>query len=261
MMLSSQYELQLGSYILPKTFAVVSDEYAVKAGIYEHPQNDGACASFPYLSSRRMKLAGTVHSGTFCSTVNRSESVREPLDVVLSRLRAAPTTFKMYPDREWRGVYAETQKSAYENQSAARFATVEFDIVMPDPYQYLVATSSSPTNSISASPTTVTISAGGLFKTPAKFSVTIGGSGAQTIAISVSNTTTGQAFTLTGAVTGGDVIDVDAYNHTVKIGTVNKISLFDGVFVDLNNSANSVVVAYNTGTITNLAATWNERYL
>jgi phage-related protein len=81
-----------------------------------------------------------------------------------------------------------------------------------------------------------------------------------TLACTVTNSTTGETFTLEGAVTGGDVIIVDSLEQTVTIGGTDKTSLFDGVFPTLAVGSNTIQVDYTSGTITNLSISHNARY-
>jgi hypothetical protein len=90
--------------------------------------------------------------------------------------------------------------------------------------------------------------------------LTVGGSGEVTLAATVTNETTGEAFSLDGTVEGGDIILVNTLEETVLIGAANRMDLFDGLFPLLALGENTFSVEVCSAVLTNLDVYWRSRW-
>jgi len=247
------YVLQFGSYVFPKGFYPAEEPLASQVSAAKLPRADGARVLTGLLEKKVLKVrGGLIHDSGL--------SVRTKVDALKAALQGGPANLYFDSDRYWRQVQKESSSFGYESGTHyGRIVTVEIDFVTGDPFVYEVA-AQNVSQAIASSPTTVPVTAGGNAPALPQWSLTVGGVGAVTLAATVTNTTTGEAFTLAGAVSGGDVIVVDSLAETVKIGGVDKMSLFDGLFPKLAVGANSIQIAYTSGTISNFAADWNNRW-
>jgi len=91
-----------------------------------------------------------------------------------------------------------------------------------------------------------------------QLAMTMDGTG--TIAATITNITTGEAFTLFGPVISGQVIVVDSLAESVTIAGVDAMALFEGIFPRLAVGTNQFVVAYNATGITDFVLTWSNRW-
>jgi hypothetical protein len=90
--------------------------------------------------------------------------------------------------------------------------------------------------------------------------LTVGGSGAVSLAATITNETTGEAFTLEGTVAGGDIILVNTLEETVLIGATDRTDLFDGLFPLLALGENAFSIEVCSGVLTNLDVYWRSRW-
>jgi phage-related protein len=248
--------LRFGTYSLPPTLYIADAPHSRTVPLAKLPRADGARVPTGFLKEKIWSIRGGLVNSTI--STGGGASLRTQLDALKAALAAGPTNFTI-EDRFYRNCqvsdYGDTFGVHHQRQ-----ADVAFSIVTGDPFAYSALATSLPTNAVSASPTTVSATAGGNAYAQPALSVTVGGSGAITLAATITNTTTGEVFTLVGAVTGGDVIIVDSLNHTVTIGGVDKTLLLGGQFPTLAPGANVFTVAYSSGTITNLGLEWNDRW-
>jgi Phage tail protein len=250
------YSLKFGSYSLPSAFAVMSTPQASQVAVNTVPRADGGRVSTRYIGTGVIGLEGGVARDLGSAS---DTAIRTSLDTLKSNLQGIQNLYT-HTDRYWRNCVLRT----FDIMSPAptmplRMQRVKLEFVTPDPYQYSTTTTTDG-RSISATAQTQATTNGGNAPALPAISVTVGGSGAVTIAFTITNSTTGEVFTLAGAVTGGDVIIVDSLAQTVTIGGVDKTSLFDGVFPTLAVGANTILEAYSAGTITDLSIAHNARY-
>lgn len=86
------------------------------------------------------------------------------------------------------------------------------------------------------------------------------GGGDVTLDATLTNETTGEAFSLQGEVEDGTEIVVNSLEETVTVEGEDRMDLFDGLFPRLNPGNNTLNVAYASGEITNVDVTWNSRW-
>jgi hypothetical protein len=252
------YQMKFGTYALPTGLYVAAQPSSRNVPSAKLPRADGARIPPGYLAEKRWTVQGGLTNSVIAT--GAGSPLRTQLDNLKTGLAQGPTTWQTDTDRYWRNCQAVAFSESYEGTGFNRIVTVRFDILTGDPYAYETAVQSFPTNAIAASPTVVTLTAGGNAPALPQWSLTVGGSGAVALAATVTNQTTGEAFILSGSVTGGTVLVIDSLNETVTIGGADNMLLFDGNFPKLAVGANSIQVAYSSGTITNLGATWSNRW-
>jgi len=249
------YALKFGSYTFPTTFAPVSDPVDVSVPLSKIPRSDGDVASTGYRKGKVVQIDGGLTNGVGSYS---ETGVRTLIDAFRAGI-AGKQNLYFFDDRYYRNAQMTHAEFANEVGTFLKIQKVRLTFVAGDSYQYAV-TPTVTARSISASGQTLSVTAGGTADAIPVISLTVGGSGAKTLAATITNSTTGKAFTLAGACTGGDVIIVDCLNKTVTISGVDKTALFDGLFWSLANGANTVTVAYTTATITNLSVSAQDRW-
>jgi hypothetical protein len=249
------HSLQYGSYVFPPTFTYsdVSGKRALTATKSVHA--DGAVVPVAYLSERTVE----VH-GTFIRQIGGT-----PLSDLRDALRAAlavqSANLFLTTDRYLRNARVDDAPETSQPTWMERIMDVRIRFTAGDPYFYETATQTDNTNALTTSPGTVTISTvGGNAPALPQLSLTVAGAGSVALLSTLTNTTTGDVFTLGGTVMGGQVIIVDSLAQTVTIGGVDRMDLFDGVFPRLALGSNSFTVAWSSGGYTNMAAAWNNRW-
>lgn len=207
-----------------------------------------------YLKPRRLLVKGGEIKGPFDSS-----DLHTRIDAILAALGAQPQELTFVPEWYWRDVRVEYFRNPYGPTHYCRIAAdMEISFLARDPFQY-ARLGSSDTWSAPTNAATHTIDVGGAVLARPSFAFTVGGVGAQTISWVLTNNTTGEAFTLAGDVTGGQVIHVDCLDQTVLIGTTDEIALFDGEFMGLDVGTNTLAITITTGSITSIVTTWRNR--
>ena len=183
----------------------------------------------------------------------RRDALRAMMAVGPSRL------FVGYDDRYYRCTEPEGEpEDILAETGLNRIHAVRMNIVGPDPYEYSTAEA---TNTwLPVSGTSRTVSTAGNADAAPVISITVGGSGLETIAFTVENETTGEEFTLTGDVTAGDVITVDSILHSVKIGTTDRMDLFNGLFLSLSPGSNTIVPSWTASSMTSITFAVRDRW-
>jgi phage-related protein len=189
-----------------------------------------------------------------------STSLRTKLDALRAELFGnRPATLYLDTDRYLRLCEIEDLKLPVDATDWDRIANgIEIAFRTPDPFFYATS-GSTDAWTVTGTAQTRAITGGGTAYSLPVVSLTVGGSGAITLAATLTNQTTGEICTLAGAVTGGDVIVIDCLMQTVKVGATDKIALFDGVFPRLDVGADTFKIDYTSGTITSIAMAWNAR--
>lgn len=183
----------------------------------------------------------------------RRDSLRSMLAQGPSRLHAG------FDDRYYRCCEPNDEMEQVERGTGLnRIHYIRIPMIGPDPYEY--STSDESDTWVPASGTGHNVSVGGGATTPATISLTVGGSGLETIAFTVENETTGEEFTLAGDVTAGDVIVVNGLLLATKIGTTDRMDLFEGLFVNLAVGTNSIVVSWSSSSVTSVTVARTPRY-
>lgn len=249
------YLLKYNSYTFPATFYPADMAIVNRVPVEGLPRADGGRALAGYLDSRRVLIRGGLLRDNAATLRSKLDSLRGAL------YGSRPGTLYFGDsDRYLRLCEAEDIRLPFEPTWFSRICNgIEIPFVTPDPYFYAVAASSD-TWTVTGSAQTRSVTTAGNAPCAPAFSITVGGVGAQTIAFTITNQTTGESFTLAGAVTGGDVIVVDTLAQTVVIGTTDKIALFDGLWPRLAVGANTLLESYTGGSITQVVTTWNNRW-
>lgn len=249
------YGLVFGTFSFPPGFHVANVEMARSVPTAKLPRADGARVIAGYLDAKKISVRGGVYKASL--STGGGASVRSQLDALKGALAAGPASFYTDSDRFYRNCQQSTYSDTFDVTEFNRMCTVQFDLISGDPWSY-AATGSTGSRSISASGQTLAVTNGGNAYGQPQISLTMGSTG--NVSATVTNTTTGEVFTIGGSVTSGDVIVVDSLLESVTKSGADEMSLFEGVFPRLAVGANTIQVAYSLGTITNLLVSWNDRW-
>ncbi len=250
------FGIKFGSYSLPSAFAIVSEPQSSVLAVSRLPRANGARVSTRYVGEGVITLEGGLARDLGSTS---DTALRTALDTLKANLQGTANLYK-HDDRYWRN--CQLRDFGINTPSPTlelRLHRVALSFVTGDPFQYSTTTTTNSRTISASGQTQATTNAGNAPAAPA-ISLTVGGSGAVTLACTITNSTTSESFTLAGAVTGGDVIIIDSLEQTVTIGGTDKTSLFDGVFPTLATGSNTITVAYTSGTITNFSISHNARY-
>lgn len=253
----ANYSLVFGDYEFPPTFYVADDPRNRVVPAAKLPKTHGARVLPGTKGAKRWTIEGMLKRDVWDAT-----DLRDKLDALQAALQEGPTTFRTHDDRYWCNVQQDGDLSySYEATWFNRIVRVRFDLITGDPHAYSDTEIIEATHAVEDTPATILVTAGGTAYALPELRLTVGGSGAVTLGATITNETTGEAFTLAGAVTGGDVLYVNSRDRTVLIGGVNQKALFDGLFPRLAVGENEFTVEYTSGTITNVGFVWRDRYL
>lgn len=245
------YQLRFGSYDFPSTFSVAEMPSNRVVPLLKLPRADGARALRGYFDGKRIKLRG----GFTSSGIANCSNVRDALDALKLALAAGPANFTTESDRFFRNCQAENYADSYDPADWGRIVMVSFDLVAGDPYAYDVT----PVTVNLVTTSGVVASVGGNARPAPQISLTMGTTGP--CSFLVTNTTSGESFTLAGTVASGDVIVIDSLEEIVTISGVDRMDLFDGTWLSLlAGASNTITVTITTGTITARSLTYNNRW-
>ena len=251
------YRLEFENYTFPEslTYNLVTFRSAVPSA--KLPRAHGARVPTGYLGERRIEIRGMLKVD-----LETPATLQDQIDDLRAALMDGPQTLYLPNSRYLRNVQKDDNGvDRYDNTWPERLAEIAVDLITGDPFMYSDTESSDLTNVVNETPEDVVVNnAAGNAPALPELRLTVGGAGAVTIAVTVSNQTTGEAFTLSGAVSGGDVIKINSLDETVLIGTTDKMSLFDGLFPSLALGNNTIRITYTSGTITNLDVYWRSRW-
>ncbi len=216
---------------------------------------DGMRQTGGYRNGIDVALTVPICKGPLDETAFRSRR-----DTLRAMLAVGPARFHCgYSDRFYRCCEPEGEAEAVVAESLlGRFHAIRQRIIGPDPFEY--STAENTTTWTPTSGGTQAVSTSGNAPAAPVISVTVGGSGLETIAFTIGNTTTDEEFTLAGEVTAGDVIVVDSILKTVKIGTTNRIDLFDGLMVTLNPGSNTIETSWSSSSIASISFAVRDRF-
>lgn len=249
--------LAYGTYAFPRTFHAADDNLewlipSIKAG-----RRHGGHSLAATLREKRL----TVRGGFVKGPVGGVTILRDEIDDLRAALGLQPQNLYFSPDRYWRNVRVELFRNPYGPTHYCRIAgEIEVQFVTEDPFQYAVLESSDTWSSPTTGATRA-ISVGGNADSLPAIALTVAGSGAQTIDFALENETTGERFTLSGSVLGGEAITIDSLLQTVVNGESDAIDLFDGQFLTFRGDVdNTLEVTITSGTITSIVTTWRNRW-
>lgn len=245
--------LRFGSWDLPLGSSVVRIERGRTIGSAKLARASGNRQT----AGQRNGVSVIVKVPLFKGPLDNSD-LRTRIDELRQYLAAGPGNLYVWDDRYYRCCEAVTEPDTFESTAFGRFQDTEVTFIGPDPLQY--GSEVSDTWSGPSSGGTRSISTTGNAEAAPVFAITVGGAGAVTIAFTVTNSTTGESFTLSGSVTGGQVITVNCLEKTVKIGTTNYLSLFNGLFPKLSPGANTMTVLWTSGSISGIVTTHRPRW-
>lgn len=254
----SEYHVY-GTMRMPNTFGLLSDDVDNVVPVAKLVRADGANVIRGTHGPRRIVYRGALVRGPI--KTSGLTSLRASFDALTAQF-FSNDPLNLYTgesDRYLRNVECTHCNRSYEPNGYSRQWNVDVEFLTGDPFYYSTTTTSDAWT-VSTSGATHTITTTGNAYAQPVFSITVGGSGAKTIAYTLTNNTSGNAFTLAGNVTGGDVIVVDTLNRTVTIAGVDKISLFDGLWIELLSGANVLTETYGVATITSIATSYINRY-
>jgi len=246
--------LKLGDTTFPTGTALNVVSRGRTIGVAKLARADGMRQTSGYRNGIAIEVRIPVVKGPLDNTDwrTRRDTARSMLAVGPARLYAG------YDDRFYRCVECQNEPEEIPDTGMNRIMTVRALLVGPDPYEY-----STTENTTTWTPTSggsqVVSTAGNAAAAPV-ISITVGGSGLETIAFTISNDTTGEEFTLEGDVTAGDVIVVDSILKTVKIGTTNRIDLFEGLFHSLSVGSNTITTSWTSSSIASISYAVRDRF-
>lgn len=246
--------IKFGDVVLPEGTSVASIERGRSIGTAKLARTQGARQTAGYRNGIRVVLRVPLFQGPMHTT-----ELRARVDTFRASLAVGPDKLWLYNDRYYRCCEAVSEPSSFGETHFDRIEQVEVTFVGPDPLMF-DSTTNTDTWSAPSTGNTRSIVAGGNAPAAPKFTITVGGSGAETIAFDVTNNTTGESFTLAGDVTAGDVIVVDCLLKTVTIFGANYLSLFDGLFPRFDVGANQMQLDWTSSSISSVVTTWQNRY-
>ncbi len=189
----------------------------------------------------------------------REEEVREILD-------QGPASLYLHDDRYWRCVECRDEPTVISETGFDRLHSIGVTLLGPDDNLFAAETTTetwTPSNGVAHA----MVISGNALAYPT-IELTVGGSGLETIAFTVSNTYTyrgeekEEEFTLSGDVTAGDVIVVRTLPRPyVKIGAIDYMSLLEGLFPRMFAGVNDWVLSWTSATIASATVRVQERWL
>jgi len=215
---------------------------------------DGAHTLTGLLNLKKISMRGTLIRPLGTTTANYLRSL---LDGLHGGLSQGPCNFYLESDRYWRNCQHEAYSDDYDATSLRNYVNVSFDIVTGDPFSYETATTTGSGSITSTGGTKTCVNAGNAKAAPV-ITIVVGTTGTNTL--SITNSTNGDACSITGAFTSGDSIEIDCLNLTVKKNGTALMTIFDGQFPRLDVGSNSVVFAKSAGSYTSVAVAWANRY-
>lgn len=249
-------QVRFGTVDLPSTFAPAEDSLAFTLEPAKHLRQDGARIIQEYAGEKVIPIRGTLIKGPI-SNLGAYNDLRSAVDALRAQLATGPQPLYFWDDRYYRQVRRRGLSVSYVEKRYENIANIEIEFVTGDPYQYY----HSSTNNVWAAPasnTTQVITTGGNASASPIYKLT---TGSASINWTITNQTTGIAFTILGTgLTPGDIIVVDTLAKTVVIGSTDEMDLFDGEFPLLSNGANTLHNLQTLGTLTRLETIWQNRW-
>lgn len=250
------YALSFNSYSFPAGFHVSVEEMESAVPAAKLPRRHGARIPLGYLGAKKFKIRGAFVDDLISNTGGLT--VRQSLDALKAALMSGPADFATDTDRFWPNCQKVAYSDSYDPTMFNRFASVEFDLVAPDPISFEVATQNA-SRSLTMTGQTLSITPGGNAQAMPQISVTAGATG--TLAATIMNAANGDMCSLSGAVTMGDVLILDSLLEQVTRSGSDITSFFDGMWIRLEPGiANVLTVAWTLGSLSNIAVAWQNRW-
>ena len=248
------YAPAFGTYSIPRGINITKVPASRVVPVAKTPRYDGARTLTGMLDAKRISLAGLLIRPLGNNTANY---LRTQLDALKAGLAQGPANFGIESDRYWRQCQAEQYEDSYEPTGYQNIVSVSFNVVTGDPFSY-DTTARTGGGALTATGQTKAVSNGGNASGAPQISLTVGTTG--TLSASITNQTTGDVFTLNGAVVSGQIIIIDSLTETVTRSGVDVTSLFDGQFARLAVGSNVFRFDWTSGSLSNAALAWNNRY-
>ena len=246
------YVLKFGSYTLPATFAPRSDNRQAIAQASQLPRMDGGTVSTRRLTPKSMSVQGGISSSF------GNSAIQTQVDTMLTSLQGIQDLYLLRDDRYYRNATMANYSVDYDQNSVTRYAMMNLEFRTGDPFQYSTTLTSAAAGATAVSPINKTLTPTGNAPSLPKFTITA--TSATSVAITLTNSTTGETCTLTGTVPLSSDIVVDSLLKTVTISGVDYMSLFEGVFPTLAVGSNSVVVSWTGGGSYAVASEYRNRW-
>lgn len=250
------YPLTFGSYVFPSpaTIYVAKVPMARVVPSAKTPRYDGARTLSGMLDLKKFSLQGTLFKPMGNTTAHYLRIVVDDLHEAMAQ---QGVILSIDADRYWRGCHAEAYTDSYDATSYFNYVDVAFDVVTGDPYSYDITAQTIGRNLTTTGQTQAATNGG---NAPGAPQVVLTAGSTATLAATVTNQTTGDVFTLNGAVTSGDVITVDGLLSSVTRAGIDVTSLFDGQYPRLAVGANTFRVDWTSGSLSHITINWNNRY-
>lgn len=245
------YLLQFGTYVFPPTITYTEVPSRTQVPSAKLPRWDGARVQAGYLEGRRIRVQGGLMRDS-------GQPLQAKLDTLRAALQGGPAPLFLQEGRYLQAVQKEEYSESYEANWPERMATVRIVLVTGDPFFYEVAFRTV-TVPLPGSPATVEIEAGGSAYALPQWRFTLSTSGVLSAALV--NTANGDAMSLRGPVSAGDVVILDCGAQAVSVGGVDRMALFDGLFPRLSPGKNRVQIVFSGAVVSTLAVIWQNRWL
>lgn len=245
-----------GSYVFPSGFKVMSISNSYSIPEAKKPREDGAILLRGTQEKKIIRVSGNFIKGVVGNTTN----FRDSLDAFYEAMNDNPNWLYTWDDRRYRCMRPQDIPQNYDDTWFGRMAGIEITFIGPDPYQYGLTnrtdTWSSPTDGSSHS---LSVSIGNAPVLPL-LTIVVGGSGAVSFSIEITNDTTGEVFTFNKSITGGDILTIDSLLKHVKVNDVSSRAYFDGQFLTYNQGTNNLSIVINGGSISSIVSSWYDRW-
>jgi hypothetical protein len=210
--------------------AMVAAPYSSRISSADTPSRPGGYPGSQFAAERKISLSGTLTAASYAA-----------LDAAWSDLVAAHDVTAPAPLLIRDGwYYLATCESIADSERDVTSIQYDATYVCADPFAFS-ATLSTP--SLATTGGTITAVAGNKNALPT-LTLTVSAAPASSF-VTVTNTTTGEQFVLTPDVTGAFVIDSLA--ETVKVGSTDKMSCFQGRFLSLRPGSNTLTITASNG--------------
>lgn len=254
--------LKFNSYVFDKTFKYELLPLSRASSVLRRANEHGAVIRAENFGDRRVTLSGTLY-GEYQDVINPENTpLRDKWDTLAEAVFAGAGKLYINADRFFREAVCIDGPRSYTENSAERFADVNLQFAIGDPFLYAETEDESETNAIGSSPDTVTLTPSGgsarAFARP-RYEIEIDTGG--TLALTVNNDRDDRAFTYGGAVSNGDVITVDAYERRVLLNGSDALAQFGGMLPRLYTGANDIQLTFTGATIANFAAYWRPTWI
>jgi len=179
-----------------------------------------------FLDSKSIKLEGTVLSSTVAGTRTNLDTLKKSLNSerYLPNGDRLPLDLSLFDDRFYRGLpHGFTE----ENIAALRLIKFAYEFSLSDPFAYYIQMLRSKTT-ISANPTTISVTVNGNALTRPIFRITNNSS--NITSLQIDNLTTNQSLTYTGSLATSSTLVVDTNDLSIKKDGVSDISNLTGEF-------------------------------